>query len=282
VHNASPRRQRALIKLNCAALPAQLIESELFGHERGAFTGALDRRIGKFELASGSTIFLDEVGELPLELQSKLLRVLQEKEFERLGSNKVIRTDVRILAATNRNLEREVAAGRFRQDLYFRLNVFPLTLPPLRERKEDIPLLAVHFLQKISKKLGKSVTSISAAAIKDMQAYAWPGNVRELEHLIERAAITATNGIIKELPLPQAGNQATLILVAGQRLKTLAENERELIIQALESCGGRVRGKGGAAEILDIEPNTLDWRMKKLGIVKKHLFEGSPQRNGKG
>ncbi len=188
IHNLSKRSDRALVKINCAALPAQLIESELFGHEKGAFTGALDRRIGKFELAHGSTIFLDEVGELPLELQAKLLRAIQEKEVERLGGNKVVKTDVRIIAATNRNLEKEVAQGRFRADLYFRLNVFPVTLPPLRDRKEDIPLLAVHFIRKMGKKLGKNITGVSNAAIKEMQAYNWPGNIRELEHIIERAA----------------------------------------------------------------------------------------------
>jgi transcriptional regulator with GAF, ATPase, and Fis domain/CheY-like chemotaxis protein len=272
IHNLSRRGDRALVKINCAALPAQLIESELFGHEKGAFTGAVDRRIGKFELAHGSTIFLDEVGELPLELQAKLLRAIQEKEVERLGGNKIIKTDVRIIAATNRNLEKEVAQGRFRSDLYFRLNVFPITLPPLRNRKEDIPLLAVHFIRKMSKKLGKNITGISNAAIKEMQAYNWPGNIRELEHIIERAAITSS-GIINELGLPEKDSDLVAFPVGGYVQQTLAQHERALIMETLKRCNGRIRGKGGAAELLDIEPNTLDARMKKLGIVKKQTFE---------
>jgi transcriptional regulator with GAF, ATPase, and Fis domain len=271
IHNLSKRSDRALVKINCAALPAQLIESELFGHERGAFTGAVDRRIGKFELAHGSTIFLDEVGELPLELQAKLLRAIQEKEVERLGGNKVVKTDIRIIAATNRNLEKEVAQGRFRADLYFRLNVFPLTLPPLRDRKEDIPLLAVHFIRKMGKKLGKNITGISNAAIKEMQAYNWPGNIRELEHIIERAAITST-GIISELGLPEKDSDVVAFPVGGHVQQTLAQNERALIMETLKRCDGRIRGKGGAAELLDIEANTLDARMKKLGIVRKQTF----------
>jgi transcriptional regulator with GAF, ATPase, and Fis domain len=271
IHNLSKRSDRALVKINCAALPAQLIESELFGHEKGAFTGALDRRIGKFELAHGSTIFLDEVGELPLELQAKLLRAIQEKEVERLGGNKIVKTDVRIIAATNRNLEQEVAQGRFRADLYFRLNVFPITLPPLRDRKEDIPLLAVHFIRKMGKKLGKNITGISNAAIKEMQAYNWPGNIRELEHFIERAAITST-GIISELGLPDKDSDLVAFPVGGHVQQTLAQNERALIMETLKRCDGRIRGKGGAAELLDIEANTLDARMKKLGIVRKQTF----------
>ncbi len=274
IHNHSPRSKRPLIKLNCATLPAQLIESELFGHEKGAFTGAIERRIGKFELASGSTIFLDEVGELPLELQAKLLRVLQEKEFERLGGNKLIHTDVRIVAATNRSLEKEVREGRFRQDLYYRLHVFPLTLPPLRERREDIPLLAVHFVDKYVKKLGRPISGIASSAIKEMQAYNWPGNIGELEHVIERATITAT-GTIKELSLPKQHQEEVLIPYQGLTFKTLEESEWEQIIHTLRYCKGRIRGKGGA-QLLGINANTLDYRMMKLGITKEHVVKESP------
>lgn len=272
IHDLSPRKDRVLVKVNCAALPAQLIESELFGHEKGAFTGAIERRTGKFELAQGGTIFLDEIGELPLELQAKLLRVIQEKEFERLGSNKVIKTDARIIAATNRNLEKEVAAGRFRSDLYFRLSVFPVTLPPLRTRKEDIPQLASYFLQKMAKKLGKNIKGISPAALEEMRSYAWPGNVRELEHVLERASILAGD-VVEELSLVRRGDAQPESPDAYFQLKTLAENERELILNTLRYTNGRIRGPRGAARILDIEPNTLDARMRKLGIVRKHILE---------
>ncbi len=274
IHQASPRHAKPLIKINCAALPAQLIESELFGHEKGAFTGAIDRRIGKFELAHESTIFLDEIGELPLELQAKLLRAIQEKEIERLGSNKVIQTDVRVLAATNRNLEKEVAEGRFRSDLYFRLNVYPIKLPPLRERKEDIPLLAIHFSQKLSKKLGKSITGLSNGAINEMQSYHWPGNIRELEHVIERAAIESVGGTIKNLSLRKRPEEApTLILNPAFQLKSYADGERELIMNTLRYCNGRIRGAGGAAQLLKIKATTLEARMKKLGIKREFFIQ---------
>jgi transcriptional regulator with GAF, ATPase, and Fis domain len=197
IHENSPRRQRTLIRVNCAALPPQLVESELFGHEKGAFTGATERRIGKFELAHGSTIFLDEIGELPPELQPKLLRVLQEKEIERVGGKGPIPCDTRIIAATNRNLRQEVAAGRFRADLYYRLNVFPITLPPLRERKEDILPLATHFLEKIAKHLGRPLRGIAQASVEQMLAYPWPGNIRELEHTLERAAILSPTPVVE-------------------------------------------------------------------------------------
>ena len=270
VHDLSPRRGRALIKLNCAALPAQLIESELFGHEKGAFTGAVERRIGKFELADGGTLFLDEIGELPLELQVKLLRAIQEREVERLGSNKVLKVDVRLLAATNRQLEKEVAAGRFRADLYFRLNVFPLTLPPLRERPDDLPLLARHLLAKLAKRLGRPVPHLAPAAAAAMARYPWPGNVRELEHVLERALITAGPGPLAVLNLPPLA--PTGPVAAPGAIPTLADNERDLILRALAQCKGRIRGPGGAARLLDIQPNTLDARMKKLGIARQSTF----------
>ena len=274
IHHTSDRNKRALIKLNCATLPPQLLESELFGHEKGAFTGADKQRIGKFELAQKGTIFLDEIGELPIEVQAKLLRVLQEKEIERLGGNEIIKIDVRIIAATNRNLEKEVAEGNFRSDLYFRLNVFPIQLPPLRERKEDITPLAVHFLNKASRKLGKRISGISSASLKELMAYDWPGNVRELEHMIERAIIVnegptlnLTMEKMKVTSTPWDNSRGPFQFV------TLKDAERELILNTLKLCNGRVRGAGGAAEILDINPATLDSRMKKLGIKKEHVVK---------
>ncbi|WP_460576209.1 sigma 54-interacting transcriptional regulator [Hymenobacter coalescens] len=272
LHNLSPRKERALVKINCAALPAQLIESELFGHEKGAFTGAHDRRIGKFELADGGTIFLDEIGELPLDLQAKLLRVLQEKEFERIGGRRVIRTDVRVLAATNRVLEEEVAAGRFRADLYYRLDVFPIHLPALRERPEDVEPLVRHFLERFTKKLGKPVRGLRARDLKALQRYAWPGNIRELEHVVERAVIASSGPFLEfagfsAAPVPaSAGPSAP----ASGILKTLREQERDHILAALQRTGGRVSGPQGAAVLLDINAKTLEARMKKLGIRREH------------
>ena len=282
LHQASPRHSRALVKLNCAALPAQLIESELFGHEKGAFTGAVERRIGKFELADGGTIFLDEVGELPLDLQAKLLRVLQEKEFERLGGNRVLTTDARVLAATNRVLEDEVRAGRFRADLYYRLNVFPMHLAPLRERPEDIAPLVQHYLATLSKRLARPPRPIRPADLAALQAYPWPGNIRELEHVLEQAIIVSQGAWLEFggfaagpplLALPP-GLAPALAEVAptppapadGAPLKTLREQERDHILAALRRTGGRVSGAQGAATMLDINPKTLEARMKKLGI----------------
>ena len=270
IHNLSDRQNKPFVKVNCAALPPQLLESELFGHEKGSFTGAMDRRIGKFELADKGTIFLDEIGELSIELQSKLLNVLQEKEFERIGSNTIIKSDFRVVAATNRVLQREVEKGNFRADLYFRLNVFPIRVPALRERREDIPLLAVHFLQRCIRKLGKNINGISPSSIKEMMAYDWPGNVREMEHFIERSVIV-NKGTSLNVALDKNRAMST---ESGQRLfelKTIEENERELIINTLKFSDNRIRGEGGAAQILDIHPNTLDSRMKKLGIGKQFI-----------
>ena len=269
LHNASPRHARALIKLNCAALPASLIESELFGHERGAFTGAVERRIGKFELANGGSIFLDEIGELPLDLQAKLLRVLQEREFERLGGTKVLHSDARVIAATNRVLADEVAAGRFRADLYYRLNVFPIELAPLRERREDVAPLLRHFVQRLSKRLGKPVRQVRPVDLAALQAYGWPGNIRELEHVLEQAIIVSQGTFLEfagfaAAPLVLA--TSAHLASAATPIKTLREQERDHIMVALQRTGGRVSGAQGAALLLDINPKTLEARMKKLGI----------------
>ncbi len=261
VHNISNRKDKPLVKVNCAALPASLIESELFGHEKGAFTGALSKKIGRFELAHNGTIFLDEIGELPLELQSKLLRVLQEGEFERLGHSSTKKVDVRIIAATNRNLETEVEQGNFREDLYYRLNVFPLELPPLRDRKVDVPLLAQHFIQKYGSRFGKNIDSLSSKAITQLTKYNWPGNVRELENIIERAIITCSGS---KLTLDNAFPTSKVSKTKG--VVTLDENERSHILKVLESTNWKVSGDNGAAKILDIKRTTLEARMKKLGI----------------
>lgn len=270
VHYNSPRRDKAMIKVNCAALPAQLIESELFGHEKGAFTGALQRRTGKFEMADGGTLFLDEIGELPLDLQAKLLRAIQEKEIERVGGSKAIKVDVRIVAASNRILEDEVRAGRFRQDLYYRLFVFPIHLPPLRERKEDIPLLLRYFTEKAAGKYGKAVKHIDPLSMAALINYSWPGNIRELEHMVERAVISATSPTIT-ITAPDR-QQIKASDTSPPPLLSLADAEREAIIRVLKYCNGRIRGPHGAADILDIKPTTLEARMKKLGIVKEHII----------
>ncbi|WP_346318487.1 sigma 54-interacting transcriptional regulator [Chitinophaga sp. YIM B06452] len=272
IHQLSPRKHKPLVKVNCAALPATLIESELFGHEKGAFTGATDKRIGKFEQAHEGTIFLDEIGEMPVELQAKLLRVLQEKEVERIGSRAPIRVNIRIIAATNRNLEKEVAEGRFRLDLYYRLNVFPITIPPLRERKEDIPALVSHFLQYFNRKTGKRITGVADKALRGMMEYNWPGNIRELEHLIERSILLTRSNIIEEVPIPsQQRKGATTEPAAEERIKTIHENERDHILTVLKKCNGRIWGMGGAAELLNVPPTTLNSKMKKLGIRKEHI-----------
>ena len=264
IHEASPRKNRAMIQVNCAAIPAALIESELFGREKGAFTGALSKQIGRFELANGSTLFLDEVGELPLDAQAKLLRVLQEKQFERLGNPKPIKVDVRIIAATNRNLSQEVAEGRFREDLYYRLNVFPIWMPPLRERREDIPKLAETFVLEFAAAMDKTIDAVDKNSLQSLCRYDWPGNIRELRNVIERAVILAKSPILKiALPVDVA---RTVAMKSKSTLASLEEVEREHILQVLEACGWRVRGQGGAAVILGFNPNTLESRMDKLGI----------------
>jgi transcriptional regulator with GAF, ATPase, and Fis domain len=270
IHDLSPRKGQSFIKVNCAALPPALIESELFGHEKGAFTGAIEKRIGKFELADKGTIFLDEIGELPLELQVKLLRVLQEKEIERVGSRAPIKINVRIIAATNRNLEREVAEGRFRLDLYYRLNVFPILLPPLRDRREDLPALIDHFINYYNRKAGKKITGVSDKVLKKLMAYDWPGNVRELEHLIERHILLAKNAVIEEINLPTFMQKQHTVTAPGDRIKTIDENERDHILAVLKKCNGKIWGLGGAAEILNLPPSTLKSKMKKLGIKKEY------------
>lgn len=273
IHNGSPRKDKLMVKVNCAALPSNLIESELFGHEKGSFTGAIERRIGKFELANRSTLFLDEVGELPLDLQAKLLRVLQEREIERLGGRETLKVDVRIIAATNRNLQKEVEAGRFRSDLFYRLNVVPISLPALRERKEDIPVLVTHFIGRFAKNAGKKISNISHKVLDDLMAYHWPGNVRELEHLIERSVLLTTGTTIREMHLPvKEKTEKNIQNVDDYRIRTIAENEREHILHVLQRCGGKVSGPGGAAELLGVPHSTLTSKMSKLGIKKAHIF----------
>jgi formate hydrogenlyase transcriptional activator len=260
VHSRSPRRQRPLVKVNCGAIPAGLVESELFGHVRGAFTGALDKRTGRFELADGGTIFLDEIGELPPETQVKLLRVLQEREFEPVGSSRTVRVNVRVIAATNRDLEQEVRAGRFRADLLYRLNVFPISVPPLRERRDDVPLLAAFFLTTLSKRIGKTVDGFSRRSMQRLCDYSWPGNIRELQNVVERAAILA--------PGPVAEVEAALLGANAEpeASGTLQEVERRHIASVLRGTRGVIEGPSGAARILGLHPNTLRSRMKKLGV----------------
>lgn len=268
IRDLSAHKSNSIVIVNCAALPHSLIESELFGHEKGAFTGANALRIGKFEQANNGTIFLDEIGELPLDSQVKLLRVLQEKEIQRLGGNKTIKINVRIVAATNRSLEKEVAEGRFRLDLYYRLNVFPIQLPTLKERKEDIEALANYFLKKYSASSRKNVNSISAEALEQLMQYNWPGNIRELEHLIERNVLLAKTDEIKKFDLPS--NTVNSILENSGKMKSMEEMEKEHIMNALQSCNGKVSGIGGAAELLKIQPQTLYSKMKKLGIKQDY------------
>jgi chemotaxis protein methyltransferase CheR len=267
IHDASPRRARPLVTLNCAALPPALIESELFGHEKGAFTGAHTQRRGRFEIADQSTLFLDEVGELPLDLQGKLLRAVQDGEFERVGGNVTLKTHVRLIAATNRKLDDEVRAGRFRADLWYRLNVFPITVPPLRQRPEDIPLLVDHFVEKHCRKLAKPILPVSKATMKELQARDWPGNVRELENAIERAVISS-RGAILELgdALPDPGPRLASEPVGTPGPVTLEHLEHDHIVATLERLRWKIEGDGGAAQVLGINPSTLRTRMRKRGI----------------
>ena len=274
---ASARSSKPFIKVNCAAIPADLIETELFGYEKGAFTGASDRKAGKFELAAGGTLLLDEVGEMPLDMQAKLLRVLQEHEIQRIGSSTSIKTDVRIIAATSRNLEKEVGEGRFRLDLYYRLLVFPISLPSLRERKEDIPLLIHHFLQYYSARTGKKIHTVSGPVLDKLLSYSWPGNVRELQHLIERSILLTAGDIIHEIELPEdpgatapATGSPPASDIPNIPPKTLEEIERAHILEVLRQCNFRITGKGGASEILNLAPGTLHNKLKKLGITKTY------------
>lgn len=269
IHENSSRKNKAMIVVNCAALPLSLLESELFGYEKGAFTGAISRKIGKFEQADGGTIFLDEIGELPLDAQVKLLRVLQEKEIERISGSQIIKVDVRIIAATNRKLESEVANGNFRLDLYYRLNVFPIELPPLRERKEDIEELARYFLEKFSKAACKTVKDFSPKVVARLLSYNWPGNIRELEHLIERTTLLNSGNQITEIELPQT----TAPDPPQQQgdLQSLKEMEKNHILQVINNCSGRIYGPDGAAAILQISTTTLYAKIKKLGIKMEHF-----------
>jgi formate hydrogenlyase transcriptional activator len=263
IHEHSRRKGRVMVKVNCAALPGSLVESELFGREKGAFTGALTREIGRFELAHGSTILLDEIGELPIELQSKLLRVLQEGEFERLGGPRTIKVDVRVIAATSRNLQAAVREGKFREDLFYRLNVFPITIPPLRERREDIPPLVWHFVNDLSQRMGRSIETIHRSTMEAFKSYYWPGNVRELCNVIERFLITNTNTVFRA-ELPTIDANGTL-----GHAQTFEDVERNHILHIMEMVGWRVRGEGGAAQILGLKPTTLESRMQKLGIERR-------------
>ena len=283
IHNASQRCGRAFIKLNCAAIPLDLLESELFGHEKGAFTGAIAQKIGRFEMADKGTLFLDEVGDIPPALQPKLLRVLQEQEFERLGSGRTHKVDVRLVAATNRNLVKMVAGGQFRSDLYYRLNVFPLLLPALRERREDIPVLVTHFVKMFCHRMGKQIDTILPETMAAFQWYSWPGNIRELQNLVERAVILSRDGL---LPNPLPKEQADLIIPGLHRTRsfhssnfhsamTLEDSDRALIVEALEQAGWIVGGPRGAAAKLGLKRTTLLARMRRMGISRPVDQEGT-------
>jgi transcriptional regulator with GAF, ATPase, and Fis domain len=279
IHSASSRHERPLIKVNCAALPASLIESELFGHEKGAFTGATEKRIGRFELANGGTIFLDEIGELPTEVQIKLLRVLQEREFERIGASSTVRVDIRVIAATNRDLTQAVAEGKFRRDLFYRLNVFPIVMPPLRQRPDDIPLLAHYFVQRHAGRIGRPITRVPAATMARLTAYPWPGNIRELENVIERAVILSSGPDLElaselipaiAVAVDDTSNAGlttdTSAVTAADR--SLGHIEREHILEVLQRTNWRIEGPNGAAAILRLNPSTLRSRMKKFGLER--------------
>ena len=274
IHDLSPRRSKPFVKLNCAAIPTGLLESELFGHEKGAFTGAIAQRIGRFEVANGGTIFLDEIGEVPLELQTKLLRVLQEREFERLGSSRTLRTDARLIAATNRDLETMVSEQKFRSDLFFRLNVFPVHVPPLRERHGDIPLLVRHFTQQFSRRMKKLMDTIPSAGMDALCRYHWPGNIRELQNVIERAVIISTGPAlsvdVSDLKFPKADSTAERSALSNSTTlhNVLEETERQQILKALKQSHWVVAGPNGAAAHLGMKRSTLQQRIHKLGIVR--------------
>jgi formate hydrogenlyase transcriptional activator len=281
IHNASPRSGHPLIKLNCAAIPFDLLESELFGHERGAFTGAIAQKVGRFELADKGTLFLDEIGDIPLALQTKLLRVLQEQEFERLGSGRTHRVDVRLVAATHQDLQRMVKRSEFRSDLYYRLNVFPITLPPLRDRREDIAPLVEHYVELFCHRMGKSIHTIPEEFVNACKCYSWPGNIRELQNVIERAVILSNEGLLPNLLRPRSP-----LVVAFPPSRTLRESERLLILGALEATGWLVGGPYGAAARLGMKRTTLIARMKKHGILRppdenrdQAVLDDSPSRS---
>ena len=266
IHNLSPRRSGAFVKLNCAAIPTGLLESELFGHEKGAFTGAIAQRIGRFELANGGTVFLDEVGEIPLDLQTKLLRVLQEREFERLGSGRTLRTDARLIAATNRDLVALVNERQFRADLFYRLNVFPIQVPPLHARPEDIPLLVRHFVQHYARRMKRNIETIPSATMEALTRYRWPGNIRELQNLIERAVILSLGSVL-HVSLDDLETGVAVGQPQG-KARTLADAERSHIVATLTDTKWVVAGARGAAARLGMNRSTLQFRMKKLGIVR--------------
>ncbi len=268
IHNVSSRSGRAFVRVNCAAIPLDLLESELFGHEKGAFTGAIAQKVGRFELADKGTLFLDEVGDIPAALQPKLLRVLQEQEFERLGSARTHKVDVRLVAATHRDLECMARQGQFRNDLYYRLNVFPIQLPPLRERREDIEALVRHFVEKVGRRIGKQVEHIPAATMSALTLYDWPGNIRELQNLIERAVILSDDGVLPN-PIPASATQA--IITVPPVVGTLKDTERAVILQTLEQVGWVIGGPKGAAFRLGLKRTTLIHRMEKLGIHRPRL-----------
>ena len=267
IHNISSRCGRSFVKLNCAAIPLDLLESELFGHEKGAFTGAIAQKVGRFELADKGTIFLDEVGDIPLALQPKLLRVLQEQEFERLGSTRTHQVDVRLVAATNRDLTEMVKRGEFRSDLYYRLNVFPILLPPLRARPEDIPVLVTHFAEIFGRRVGRQIVHIPPETMSALSSYQWPGNIRELQNLIERAVILSKDGVLPN-PLPTAVSQGVVI---PPTVTTLRDSERALVLNTLEAAGWVVGGAKGAAAKLGLKRTTLICKMQKLGICRPCL-----------
>jgi formate hydrogenlyase transcriptional activator len=266
IHQLGTRRDRAFVKLNCAAIPTGLLESELFGHEKGAFTGAINTRIGRFELAHQGTVFLDEVGEIPLELQPKLLRVLQEREYERLGSSRTLRTDARLIAATNRDLEALSSEHKFRQDLFYRLNVFPITVPPLRDRREDVPMLVRHFAQAFARRMKKPIETIPTETMEALTRYDWPGNIRELQNLVERAVILSA-GQTLEVPLAALNPRSTNSSPAAAS-DTLEQADRRHIVAALERSNWVLAGPNGAAARLGVKRSTLQFRMRKLGIVR--------------
>ena len=281
IHNLSSRKSNAFVKLNCAAIPTGLLESELFGHEKGAFTGAIAQRVGRFELANRGTVFLDEIGDIPLELQPKLLRVLQEREFERLGSTRTLRTDARLIAATNRDLAAMVEDQKFRSDLYYRLNVFPVRVPPLRERREDIPLLVRHFVQQFSRRMNRSVETIPSETMNTLVRYDWPGNIRELQNVIERAVIVSTGPVLKvplddlrsRVPSAEASNGGSQSENGGKMRGVLEDTERKQILAALKQANWVVAGPKGAAGLLGMKRSTLQAHMQRLGIRVSRTVE---------